>query len=230
MATLTRFLTSTILSKVVMAATGLILVLFLIGHMSGNLQMFAGQDKMNDYAKFLQGLGGALWFIRAFLLLCLVLHVWTSIRLKLLNLEARPVKYVQKNWVRASLSSRTMMWTGALIFFFVLYHLLHFTLGAVSAEGFGALDAAGRHDVYNMVIASYKVPVVSITYVIAMLLLGFHLNHAIASMFQTLGVNHPRYNGLIQKGGAVLTIIIVAGFLSIPLGVLFGVIRPVAGV
>jgi len=230
MATLMRFFKSTILSKVVMAATGFILVLFLLGHMSGNLQMYIGQDKMNHYAEFLQGLGNMLWAVRGFMLLCLVLHVWMSIRLKLLNLQARPVAYVKKNWVKATFSSRTMMWSGATIGFFVLYHLLHFTLGITNPESYHFTDSLGRHDVYSMVILGYQNIFVSGVYTIAMFLLGFHLNHAIASMFQTLGVNHPIYNGLIEKGGMILTILIVGGFLSIPFGVLTGIIQLPAGV
>src|SRR5512135_2706244 len=103
MARILRFLQSTILSKVVMAATGLILVLFLIGHMAGNLQMYSGQEKMNTYAATLQHLGPLLWIVRLILLTCLILHVWTSLRLKLLNLSARPIPYVKKHWLKASL-------------------------------------------------------------------------------------------------------------------------------
>lgn len=230
MSALVRFLQSTILSKVVMAATGLILVLFILGHMIGNLQMYLGQDKMNTYAATLQGLGGLLWLIRGVLLLCLVLHVITSIRLKLLNMSARPVAYSKKEYVKATLTSRTMMWTGSLIFFFVTYHLLHFTIKATNPVYGELVDAAGRHDVFSMVVLGYQNVLISLTYFIAMILLGFHLFHAIASMFQTLGVNHPKYTPMINGLGAVLSIVIVAGFLSIPLGVLFGWIALPAGV
>lgn len=224
-----RFLKSTILSKVVMAVTGLILVFFIIGHMSGNLQMYSGPEKMNRYAEFLQGLGTLLWLIRGILFICLVLHVWTSIRLKLLNMAARPVPYVKKEWVKASLTSRTMLWTGSFIFFFLAYHLLHFTLGTTNPDQYHVTDALGRHDVYTMVVLGYQNVLISVTYAISVILLGFHLNHAIASMFQTLGVNHPRYNPIIEKGGMILSIIIVAGFLSVPFGVLTGIIGLPAG-
>ena len=230
MSALVRFLQSTILSKVVMAGTGLLLVLFLLGHMAGNLQMHLGQDKMNTYAATLQGLGGMLWIIRGAMLLFIVLHVITSIRLKALNLSARPIAYAKKTTVRASLTSRTMMWTGAMIFFFVTYHLLHFTIKATNPMYGGLMDSTGRHDVYTMVVLGYQNVLISGTYIIAMFLLGFHLFHAIASMFQTLGVNHPKYNPLINGFGAVLAIIIVGGFLSIPIGVLFGWIALPAGV
>lgn len=230
MSALVRFLQSTILSKVVMAATGLLLVLFILGHMIGNLQMYLGQDKMNTYAATLQGLGGMLWLIRAALLLFLVLHVITSVRLKLLNMSARPVPYSKKATVVASLTSRTMMWTGSMIFFFVTYHLLHFTIKATNPMYGELVDATGRHDVYSMVVLGYQNVLISVTYIVAMILLGFHLFHAIASMFQTLGVNHPKYTPMIHGLGAVLAIVIVGGFLSIPFGVLFGWIALPAGV
>ncbi len=230
MSALVRFLQSTILSKVVMAGTGLLLILFILGHMIGNLQMYLGQDKMNTYAAALQGLGGLLWLIRCALLLFVVLHVITSIRLKLLNMSARPVSYSKKATVVATLTSRTMMWTGAMIFCFVTYHLLHFTIKATNPMYGELVDATGRPDVYSMVVLGYQNVLISVTYIVAMFLLGFHLFHAIASMFQTLGVNHPKYTPIIHGLGVVLSIVIVGGFLSIPLGVLFGWIALPAGV
>ena len=230
MASLTQFLKSTILSKVVMAATGIVLVLFLCGHMAGNLQMYLGQDRMNHYAETLQGMGALLWVIRSVLFLCLVFHVWTSIYLKLQNMEARPVPYVKKNWVKATLTSRTMLWTGSLIFFFLLYHLLHFTLGSTNPQSFHMTDPMGRHDVYSMVILGYKNVLISATYAISVVLLGFHLNHAISSAFQTLGVNHPKYNPFIHGLSVTVAVVVAVGFLSVPGGVLLGLIQLPAGV
>ncbi len=228
MAAITRFLQSSILSKIVMAATGLILVLFLLGHMAGNLQMYSGPEKMNAYAHFLQGLGGTLWVIRGVLLLCALLHIITSIRLKMLNLEARPDAYVMKKWVKASLNSRTMLWTGVMIGLFLAYHLMHFTFRTTNPAVY-MLDALGKPDAWTMVVLSYQNPLISITYIVAMLLLWSHLSHAISSMFQTLGVNHPRYNGFINGLGPFLSTIIVAGFISVPMGVLTGLIHLPAG-
>jgi succinate dehydrogenase / fumarate reductase cytochrome b subunit len=145
-------------------------------------------------------------------------------------MSARPVAYSKKATVVASLTSRTMMWTGAMIFLFVTYHILHFTVKATNPMYGELVDAAGRHDVYSMVVLGYQNVLISLTYFAAMLLLGFHLFHAIASMFQTMGVNHPVYTPMINKFGAVLAILIVVGFLSIPLGVLFGWIVLPAGV
>ena len=229
MAPLLNYLKSSVLSKVVMAATGVVLVLFLVGHMIGNTQMYLGQDKMNHYAETLQGLGVLLWIIRGVLLTCLALHVVTSIRLKFLNMDARPVPYQKKEWVKASIFSRTMLSSGVTIALFVTYHLMHFTIKNTNPVYATLRDALGRADVYSMVIFGYQNALISAVYIVAMILLGFHLNHATMSAFQTLGVNHEKYNTIIQTGSVGLSVIIVIGFLSVPLGVLLGIIAPVAG-
>lgn len=230
MSALVRFLQSTILSKVVMAGTGLVLVLFLLGHMIGNLQMHIGQESMNTYAQTLQNLGAALWVIRLALIIFLILHVITSIRLKALNLSARPEAYAFKNTVKATLASRTMIWTGVMIFLFLVYHLLHFTIQVTNPYYAGLTDALGRHDVYSMVVLGYQNVIISLVYLAAMLLLGFHLYHAIASMFQTLGINHQKYNPFIHGLSITVSLVIVIGFISVPVGVLFGWISLPAGV
>ena len=130
------YLKSTLLSKVVMAVTGVILILFVIGHCIGNMQVFIGQETFNRYAHFLQGLGELLWVIRIVLLLSLILHIITSIRVKLLNYQAKGQKYEVKRYVKANLSGRTMMWTGILVFVFLIYHLLHFTVGVIDSKNF----------------------------------------------------------------------------------------------
>ena len=213
-----------------MAGTGIVLVLFLLGHMAGNLQMYLGQEKMNTYAETLQSLGGLLWLIRLSLLLFLVLHVIISIRLKWLNYTAQPVPYAFKHTVKATLASRTMIWTGAMIFFFLLYHLLHFTTNTTNPLYADLTDALGRHDVYSMVILGFQDIFISLVYFVGIILLGVKLYHAIASSFQTLGINHPKYNGFIHGLGIVLSFIIVIGFLATPFGVLVGWIELPAGV
>lgn len=230
MSALVRFLQSSILSKVVMAATGLVLVLFLLGHMAGNLQMYLGQETMNVYAETLQGLGNVLWLIRAVLFICLVLHVITSIKLKWENNAARPEPYAMKKYVRATLTSRTMIWTGVMIALFLTYHLLHFTIRATNPAYGGLFDVTGRTDVYSMVVLGYSNLLIALVYIAAMLLLGFHLFHAIESMFQTLGINHEKYNSFLHGLSLAVSIIIMVGFISIPIGVLVGWIALPAGV
>lgn len=232
MAALVNFLKSTILSKIVMALTGVILFLYVLGHMAGNLQIFAGQDQLNTYAVALHSTGALLWVIRAFLLLCLILHIMTSLYLKKVNLDARPEKYVYNNTVQATIGSRTMIWSGLLIFFFVLYHVLHFTVGTIQPEQFkdNLMDSAGRPDVYTMVILGFKNIFVSASYILAVLFLALHLNHAISSMFQTLGINHPKYTPMIKKGGVALSVIIAIGYIAIPVTILLGIIKLPEGV
>lgn len=259
------YLKSLILSKWVMALTGLVLVGFLIGHTVGNLQMFVGPEVFNSYAAFLQGLGELLWIMRIGLLVCLVLHIITSIRLKLANNAAKPVSYQIKKHLRAKFTSKTMIWTGIMIFAFIVYHLLHFTTGHVHSEYYdyhesvvkektglaGAVVedmqvpdeiptvkhngttyvlqnevkvAETRHDVYKMVVLSFRNPLIVIFYVIGVVLLAFHLAHAIQSAFQTLGLNHPKYFNGIILGSNILSFAIAAGLLSIPLSILTGLL------
>lgn len=229
MVSLFRFLQSSILSKVVMAGTGIVLVLFLCGHMAGNLQMYLGQDRMNHYAETLQGLGGALWVIRGTLIVLALLHVITSVWLKILNMRARPVGYAMKTWVRANLASRTMLWTGSLVACFLLYHLLHLTVGSTNPAQYHVTDAMGRHDVYSMVILGFRNPLIAGLYVVGMVLLGYHLYHAIASAFQTLGINNEKYYGFIHGLSITVALVVVLGFTSIPAGVLLGIITLPAG-
>ena len=131
---LMNFLKSTVLSKVVMAVTGIVLVLFIIGHTLGNMQVYLGAEAYNKYAAFLQSLGEILWIIRGVLLLCIVLHIITSVRLKLLNLSAKPTRYQVKNYVKAKISTRTMIWTGTMVAAFLFYHLLHSSAGLTNPD------------------------------------------------------------------------------------------------
>lgn len=249
---LMNFLKSTVLSKVVMAVTGIVLVLFIIGHTLGNMQVYLGPEAYNKYAAFLQGLGEILWIIRGVLLLCIVLHIITSIRLKLLNLSAKPTKYQVKNYVKAKLSTRTMIWTGSMVAAFLIYHLLHFTAGVTNPEyktmneviasgeqvminqAMGGMRSEARyvptndiaivevrHDVYKMVITGFRDPAISIAYIIGVILLGFHLVHAIQSAFQTLGMNHARYFPIIMKASTAIGVVIVLMLISLPITIMF---------
>jgi succinate dehydrogenase / fumarate reductase cytochrome b subunit len=123
-----------------------------------------------------------------------------------------------------------MIWSGVMISLFIIYHLLHFTVKSTNPAYDGLFDAAGRHDVYSMVILGYSNVLISLVYISAMILLGFHLFHAIESMFQTLGVNHPKYNSFIHGLSVTLATIVVVGFTMIPVGVLAGWIALPAGV
>ncbi len=213
-----RFYESTIGKKAVMAATGLILFGFLIAHMLGNLQIFLGRAVMNHYAETLHGNPGLLWTARTILLVSVVLHIWASIPLALLKKKARPVAYVKRANVQSSFASRTMMWSGPIIAAFVVFHLLHLTTGTLHPN-FAKLDA------YNNLVTGFKVIPAAIAYIIAMVLIGMHLSHGIWSMFQSVGISHPRYTPMVKKFAAVVSWILAAGFVSVPVAVLTGLLR-----
>jgi succinate dehydrogenase / fumarate reductase cytochrome b subunit len=213
-----RFYESTIGKKAIMAFSGLILFGFLIAHMLGNLQVFLGRDVMNHYAESLHANPPLLWTARIILLVMVILHIWASVQLALLKKDARPVAYVKYGHVQASYASRTMMWSGPIIFAFVVFHLLHFTTGTIHPD-FVPLDA------YDNVVNGFLVVPAAIAYIIAMVLVGLHLSHGIWSMFQSLGFSHPRYTPMIKTFAAVFSWVLIGGFLSVPIAVLTGLVR-----
>lgn len=211
--------------KVLMAVTGVILVGFLLGHVYGNLKIFQGSDHFNAYAEGLRTLGAPLfgrghllWIARVVLLAALTGHLWAAWAVTQANRHARPVGYRQLRLVETTYAARTMRWGGVLILVFVIYHLLDFTFGRVN-PGFVPGNA------YRNVVASFSVPAVAIFYSIAMLAVGLHLYHGLWSACQTLGLNHPRYNQVRRVAAGGLTILLIAGFLSIPLAVQAGIVR-----
>jgi succinate dehydrogenase / fumarate reductase cytochrome b subunit len=216
-------------NKILMAVTGFVAFGFVSGHMLGNLQVFIGQNQMNSYAEKLQSLGPALWGIRLFLFVCLVIHVWYGIKLKLEAWAARPEKYRNTNTLKATLASRTMIWTGLIIFAFLVYHLLHYTMRVTNPEFASLTDPLGRKDVYTMVIMGFSNVGVSIFYIIAVGLLSYHLSHGVASMFQSLGLNTEQWQVRLQWIAWVATVLLFAGYASIPLAVLTGCTQLVPG-
>jgi succinate dehydrogenase / fumarate reductase cytochrome b subunit len=216
------FFTSSIGAKVIMALTGSVLVLFILGHMVGNLQVFIGQDALNTYAHFLQSKQGMLWVVRGTLLAFLILHVWSSARLTLDNRAARPVSYQSLKPIRSTFTSRNMFVTGFMVLAFLTYHLLHFTVKVTNPEYGTLVDSAGRPDVYGMVVLGFSQPLIAGTYIVAMVLLGLHLSHAISSTFQSLGINTPKWFWLTDKLGPVVAVIVVVGNLTMPVAALAG--------
>ncbi|MFM1892789.1 MAG: Succinate dehydrogenase/fumarate reductase, cytochrome b558 subunit [Pseudomonadota bacterium] len=214
---------SSIGSKLLVAASGVLLLTFLLGHAAGNLLILKGPGALNAYADWLQG-HPLLWGFRLGMLALFTLHVLTAVRLARENRAARPVRYRRIARLGARLPGRLMVLSGALVLAFVVFHLLHLTLGAVGPEVDAMVDGAGRVDVYARVVASFREPWLVGLYVGAMLLLGLHLVHAIEGLFQTFGFNHESYQGLIRFLAPALSLLIVAGFAAIPLLVLGGVI------
>lgn len=217
-----RFWQTTVGKKAIMAVTGFILFGFVVGHLIGNLQIFLPPEKINHYSATLKSLPALLWGARITLLISVSLHIWSSFQLWLLQRDARPIQYVKKVNLHSTYASRTMLWSGPIILAFVIFHLLHFTFGTVHPGG-----PFDEHDVYNNVVTGFQVWSVSLFYIIAMIMLCYHLYHGLWSMFQSLGFSHPVYTPWLQLLAKVVAILIAAGNISIPVAVLAGFIKPV---
>lgn len=203
-----------------MAITGTVLLLFVCGHLAGNLLVYLGPEALNAYAESLHEAEFLLWPVRIVLACCLCVHVGMAIVLAVKNKKATGA-YVKKTYVAASFSSRFMLPGGIVILFFILYHLAHLTLRITDAR-FAQL---AHTDVYQMLVLSFQSPTVTSFYILAMIFLGLHLQHGISSLFQTLGLNSHRYNKLIAGGGKTLAWLIMLGNISIPLSVYLGVVK-----
>ncbi len=211
------FLEAPIGKKAVMAVTGVILFGFVLGHLAGNLQIFLGPARLNEYAEMLRSVPKALWAARIILLIAVAMHIVSSVQLTRLKQSARPVGYTKTGYVQATYASRTMMWSGPIIAAFIVYHLLDFTFGTVNPNFQPA-------DVYANVIASFKRPLVSASYMIAVSLLGVHLYHGLWSMFQSLGIAHPKYTPKFKTFAKVFAVGVTIGNVSIPLAVVTGLV------
>lgn len=212
-----------LVKKYLMAISGLVLALFVLGHMLGNLQVFEGSPgPLNRYALFLQSLGELLWLVRLFLLACIVVHVWMAISLTMENRRARGVAYQKKASVQTSYAARTMIWSGLIILAFVVFHLAHYTLQVIHPI-FKSLEYVenGRHmhDVYAMVLVGFSYPAVVAFYVIAIGLLCLHLSHGVSSMFQSLGVRNDKWRGRLNCAAKAYGIIVFFGFVAVPVAV-----------
>jgi succinate dehydrogenase / fumarate reductase cytochrome b subunit len=212
-----RFWNTTNGKKAVMAATGVVLAAFVAGHLLGNLQIFLGPDRFNSYARTLRSLPELLWPVRIALLVSVVLHVWSSVQLAVVKSEARPIGYVRTKSTASTYASRTMYMSGPILALFIVYHLMQFTFG-VGGTPYMETDA------YGNVINGFRVPAVSLFYIVAMGLLCLHLRHGLSSMVQSLGLSHPRYTPRLKAIAVIVATLIFLGFVSIPVAVLAGVI------
>jgi succinate dehydrogenase / fumarate reductase cytochrome b subunit len=211
-------LSTTVAKKVLMAVTGLILTGFVLVHMVGNLLLYKGPEAINAYGEMLQSKPPVVWTARLVLLACVIGHAWAALSLSLVNLAARPVGYRKTAFEASTYASRTMRWGGPLLLLFIVYHLLHFTVGAVHPDFV-------RGDVYHNVVIGFQNPLVAFFYVLSMLALSLHLFHGVESMLQTVGLSHPRYNALRSMIGAGYAAVVAVGNLSFPLSVFFGLVR-----
>ena len=216
---------STIGKKAVMAVTGLIMVLFLLVHMLGNLKVFFGPHDFDAYAAWLRTIGepvlhGAwfLWIQRVVLVVALVLHVTCAAQLSKRDLAARPTRYAHGQRSKASFATRTMRWGGIVIALFLVWHILDLTAGVVNPD----FDKAGP---YHNVVVDFQVWWINVIYIVAVLMVGLHINHGFWSAAQTLGLNRPARNAAIRAVGSALALAITLGFLAVPIGVMTGLVH-----
>jgi succinate dehydrogenase / fumarate reductase cytochrome b subunit len=221
------FFQSSVGKKFVVAITGIILILFVIGHLVGNLQIFLGPDWINSYAQHLRDLGIFLWVIRGFLLIAVVLHIYFTIFLAIENRRARPQRYVERDYVKATVASRWMVLSGLMVLAFLIYHLAHFTV-RVTDPRFALLkaDPLNRYDVYSMMVYGFQNYYVSAFYVLGMWLLALHLSHGSSSFFQSLGLNNQKLTPTLARSGRILAWLIFVGYTAIPVAILFGLVKP----
>jgi len=237
-----------------MALTGLVLVLFVLGHMLGNLQIFLGAEVINAYAYKLHHVlpAAGLWGIRLFLLASIAVHIWAAVTLTLDNRKARPEGYAEKKVVQATYSSRTMRMSGVILLAFIIFHIAHFTVRAVPGMQYdeaGVMNDADRmiptevplvkhgeavlhndhpvmtFNVNDMMIAGFQVWWVSAFYIIATGLLCMHLTHGVSSMFQSVGLRNSLWRKRLDRVALVYGWVVFLGFAIIPVAVFAGLLE-----
>jgi succinate dehydrogenase / fumarate reductase, cytochrome b subunit len=211
--------------KIIMAVTGLVLFLFVVGHLFGNLKVFEGPQKFNAYAEGLRTVGGPffgrgqlLWTARLALLAAVAAHLWSALAVTRASWQARPVGYRRLDTSETTYAARTMRWGGVIIVVYVVYHLLDLTFGAVNPSFISG-------DVYHNTVASFERVPVSAAYVVAVIAVALHVYHGLWSALQTLGLNRPPTSGWRRSVAAAVALFIAGGYIAIPLAVLAGVVR-----
>jgi succinate dehydrogenase / fumarate reductase cytochrome b subunit len=216
-----QLLSNTVGKKVLMAVTGLFMVLFVVVHLLGNSSVFAGPDGINAYAEKLHGLGPFVWVFRLFMGAMLAIHVVFGVLLTLENQAANPGKYAVKKMLKATFASETMIWTGVLLLGFIVYHLLQFTVRITPDVVLGN-DAKGRFDVFSMMVGSFRRVPITLIYVAAMVALFLHLSHGIQSIFQTVGLSNDKALVQYERYGMLLSVLFLLGYCAIPVLILAG--------
>ena len=216
---LLKFLKSSIGKKFLMALTGSFLLIFLIIHLIGNITLYFGPDAFNGYVKTLDIIKPLIRIIEVVLLAAFILHIYNGLVLWLENKKTQGGNFVHKYKVNASgenssFSSRTSFITGSIIFIFLVLHLGTFfwRFNVHDPEGL-----ANTHQYYNIVTGFFTIWWYVVLYIIAVLLLGYHLNHGFQSAFQTFGWNHKKYFPIIKICGTIYALIMTVGFVSMPI-------------
>jgi succinate dehydrogenase / fumarate reductase, cytochrome b subunit len=215
---------TTIGKKVVMAVSGLVMVLFLLVHMLGNLKIFFGPTDFDAYAGWLRTIGEPalhrtwfLWIQRVVLLVALVAHVTAAAQLSTRDRRARPVRYVHSQRAKATFATRTMRWGGVVLALFIVWHVLDLTIGVVNPD-----FVAGKP--YHNVVVDFQVWWINVIYLVAVLMVGLHIHHGFWSASQTLGINRPTRDRAIKAVGSTLAVVITAGFAIVPIAVMTGLV------
>ena len=214
-----HFANSSIGKKFVMAVTGSFLIIFLVIHLIGNLTLYFGPEAFNGYVATLDVVKPLIRVIEIVLALAFIFHIFYGTWLWLTNKRARKVGYkINASSENSTFSSRWIFWLGVGIFIFLVIHLITFfyRFNVYDPEGL-----ANHHRYYDLVIGFLQIPWYSVLYIIAMVLLGFHLNHAFQSAFQTFGWNHKTYTPMIKAIGTLYAIVMAVAFTSIPIYFLF---------
>jgi succinate dehydrogenase / fumarate reductase cytochrome b subunit len=223
------FLGSSLGKKILVALTGMVLVGFVLGHMIGNLLVYAGPEAINEYGHTLQTLlhGAGIWIARIGLLVCVVVHIVLTIKVTKENRAARTDRYAVHKTVKTTGAARIMIFSGLTLLAFIVYHLLHFTIRAGNdyATYTTSLHGETVHDVYRMVIAGFSWWPASLFYIIAMCLLWSHLSHGVQSMFQTVGLANERTIPIYKAIAQVFAFVILIGNCSIPISVMLGWVK-----
>ena len=217
--------TSSVFKKAVMAVSGIIMLLFLIAHMIGNLHVFQGAKSFNSYSEYLRTVGEpalpyrtVLTIIEIVLTVSVIAHAWSAISLWRQAKRARPQSYVTKKSVAQTYASRTMRWGGVIVGLFIIYHLLDLTWGVANPAGTDSTP-------YGRLVAGFSHPIPTIVYVIALVLLGMHLRHGIWSATQTLGQSNRRRERTVNAFAIVFSTLLIAGYLVVPAAVVFGLVH-----
>ncbi len=204
---------TTIGKKVIMAVSGLVLVGFTIGHFLGNLNLYLGPEALNGYAETLRSVPALLWAARLVLLAAVTAHIASAFSLWSRNRKARGARYKMRKDLATDYAARTMYWSGPILLLYIVYHLFHLTF---------LPEHPG--DVYRNVVEGFQNPLISGVYIAGNLALGFHLFHGVYSMFQTLGVNFPRFNPYRRDIAIAICALVTVGNLSFPIAVLTGLV------
>lgn len=225
MPSLIKALNSQVGRKVMTGITGIGLMLFLIGHLAGNLTVFGDAEAFNIYTYTLESLGPLLYVIEAGLAFFFLYHAFLGISIWLQRRKARPEGYdkyqTKGNPSHQTLASRSMIITGIVILVFLVLHISHFKFGPTETIAIESIGVEEARDLKALMIEEFKKPLIAFSYIAVMVLVVFHLAHGAWSAFTSLGMRHNETSGKVQIGAYIFAIVLMLGFIFIPLYIYF---------